>query len=63
MYAADCLREEVLDHAPFVLHVVSRPPEGAGVRPPAPERMFAWLARSRRLAKDCERLAECRARP
>lgn len=61
-YRAGYLQEEVFDLAPFCLHVVSRPPEAEGfVRLPqrwVVERTFAWLGRSRRLAKDCEHLPE-----
>ncbi len=61
-YRAGCLREDVFDLAPFRLHVVSRPEDAAGfVRLPqrwVAERTFAWLGRSRRLFKDCERLPE-----
>jgi putative transposase len=61
-YRAGYLREEVFDLAPFRLHVVSRPAGAAGfVRLPqrwVVERTFAWLGRSRRLFKDCERLPE-----
>ena len=64
-YRAECLREEVFDFAPFRLHVVSRPADEAGwVDLPqrwVVERTFAWLGRSRRLAKDCERLPESSA--
>jgi putative transposase len=59
-YRADCLREEVFSFAPFELHVVSRPEGSVGfVKLPqrwVVERTFAWLGRSRRLSKDCERL-------
>jgi putative transposase len=62
MYRAECLREDVFDFAPFELHVVSRPEGATGfVRLPqrwVVERTFAWLGRSRRLSKDCERLPE-----
>ena len=62
MYRADCLHEEVFSFAPFELHVVSRPPGETGfVKLPqrwVVERTFAWLGRSRRLSKDCERLPE-----
>jgi putative transposase len=58
-YRAECLREAVFDLAPFRLVVVSRPEGSEGwVRLPqrwVVERTFAWLGRSRRLAKDCER--------
>jgi putative transposase len=61
-YRAGCLREDVFDLAPFRLHVVSRPQGAAGfVRLPkrwVAERTFAWLGRSRRLFKDCERQPE-----
>ncbi len=61
-YRAGCLREDVFDLAPFRLHVVSRPEGSAGwVRLPkrwVAERTFAWLGRSRRLFKDCERAPE-----
>ena len=61
-YRADYLREEVFDLAPFRLHVVSRPEGVKGfVRLPqrwVVERTFAWLGRSRRLAKDCEHVPE-----
>src|SRR3954470_21300401 len=61
MYRADCLQEEVFSFAPFELRVVSRPEGSVGfVRLPqrwVVERTFAWLGRSRRLSKDCERLA------
>ena len=61
-YRAGCLREDVFELAPFRLHVVSRPAGAEGwVRLPqrwVVERTFAWLGRSRRLAKDCERLPE-----
>jgi putative transposase len=60
-YRAGYLREDVFDLAPFRLHVVSRPAGAEGyVRLPqrwVVERTFAWLGRSRRLAKDCEHLA------
>src|SRR3954447_5350150 len=62
MYGADCLQEEVFSFAPFELRVVSRPEGSVGfVRLPqrwVVERTFAWLGRSRRLSKDCERLVE-----
>jgi putative transposase len=58
-YRAGCLQEDVFDLAPFRLHVVSRPADAEGfVKLPqrwVAERTFAWLGRSRRLAKDCER--------
>jgi len=58
-YRARCLQEDVFDLAPFRLHVVSRPAEAEGfVHLPqrwVAERTFAWLGRSRRLFKDCER--------
>lgn len=61
-YRAGCLHEEVFSFAPFELHVVSRPEGSVGfVRLPqrwVVERTFAWLGRSRRLSKDCERLPE-----
>jgi putative transposase len=61
-YRAGYLREDVFELAPFRLHVVSRPADAAGwVRLPqrwVVERTFAWLGRSRRLAKDCERVPE-----
>src|SRR5262249_40096898 len=61
-YRAGYLREDVFDLAPFCLHVVSRPAGAEGfVRLPqrwVVERTFAWLGRSRRLAKDCEHLPE-----
>lgn len=51
--------------APFRLVVVSRPEDAEGwVRLPqrwVVERTFAWLGRSRRLSKDCERLTESSA--
>lgn len=57
-YRAEYLQEEVFELAPFTLHVVSRPKDAEGfVRLPqrwVVERSFAWLGRSRRLAKDCE---------
>ena len=60
MYRAEYLREEVFGWAPFTLIVVSRPAGAEGyVELPQRwviERTFAWLGRSRRLAKDCERL-------
>jgi putative transposase len=59
-YRAAYLREEVFDWSSFRLHVVSRPADATGfVKLPqrwVAERTFAWLGRSRRLAKDCERL-------
>src|SRR5262249_4532286 len=59
-YRAGYLQEEVFDLAPFRLHVVSRPAGAEGfVHLPqrwVAERTFAWLGRSRRLFKDCERL-------
>src|SRR4051794_14702330 len=62
MYRADCLQEEVFSFAPFELRVVSRPEGSVGfVRLPqrwVVERTFAWLGRSRRLSKDCERRVE-----
>lgn len=61
-YRAEYLQEEVFGWAPFRLHVVGRPPGAEGfVRLPqrwVVERSFAWLGRSRRLAKDCEHLPE-----
>jgi putative transposase len=61
-YRAGYLREDVFDLAPFRLHVVSRPQDAEGwVRLPqrwVAERTFAWLGRSRRLFKDCERKPE-----
>ena len=61
-YRAECLQEEVFNHAPFRLHVVSRAADAEGrVKLPqrwVVERTFAWLGRSRRLSKDCERLPE-----
>jgi putative transposase len=61
-YRAGCLREDVFDLAPFRLYVVSRPADAEGfVRLPqrwVAERTFAWLGRSRRLFKDCEREPE-----
>jgi putative transposase len=58
-YRAGYLHEEVFDWASFRLHVVSRPEGVEGfVRLPqrwVAERTFAWLGRSRRLSKDCER--------
>ena len=58
-YRAGYLQEEVLDWAPFRLHVVSRPEDAEGfVLLPqrwVAERTLAWLGRSRRLHKDCER--------
>jgi putative transposase len=64
-YRADCLREDVFDLAPFRLHVVSRPEDAEGfVLLPqrwVAERTFAWLGRSRRLFKDCEREPESSA--
>ena len=64
-YRAGYLQEEVFDLAPFRLHVVSRPEGATGfVRLPqrwVVERTFAWLGRSRRLFKDCERDPESSA--
>jgi putative transposase len=64
-YRAGCLHEEVFEWSSFRLHVVSRPAGAAGfVRLPkrwVAERTFAWLGRSRRLSKDCERLPESSA--
>jgi putative transposase len=61
-YRAGCLQEAVFDWAPFRLHGVSRPEDAEGfVRLPqrwVAERTFAWLGRSRRLFKDCERLPD-----
>jgi putative transposase len=61
-YRAEVLREEVFDFAPFRLVVVSRPEDAVGwVHLPqrwVAERTFAWLGRSRRLSKDCERRTE-----
>ncbi len=61
-YRAGYLHEEVFSFAPFELVVVSRPEGVKGwVRLPqrwVVERTFAWLGRSRRLAKDYERLPE-----
>lgn len=58
-YRARCLQEDVFDGAPFRLQVVSRPEGAEGfVRLPqrwVAERTLAWLGRSRRLARDCER--------
>src|SRR5262249_8436788 len=58
-YRAGYLQEDVFDLAPFRLHVVSRPADAEGfVKLPqrwVAERTFAWLGRSRRLFKDCER--------
>jgi putative transposase len=57
-YRAGYLQEDVFDLVSFRLHVVSRPADAKGfVRLPqrwVVERTFAWLGRSRRLAKDCE---------
>ena len=57
-YRAGYLYEEVFQRAPFRLHIVSRPADAEGfVLLPqrwVVERTFAWLDRSRRLAKDCE---------
>lgn len=59
-YTAWYLDEEVFDWSPFRRVVVSRPEGAEGfVKLPqrwVVERTFAWLYRSRRLAKDCERL-------
>jgi putative transposase len=64
-YRAGCLREEVFAWSSFRLHVVGRPADAAGfVKLPqrwVAERTFAWLGRSRRLSKDCERLPESSA--
>jgi putative transposase len=61
-YRAEYLHDEVFSFAPFVLRVVSRPAGSVGfVRLPqrwVVERTFAWLGRSRRRSKDCERLPE-----
>jgi putative transposase len=61
-YRAAYLQEEVFDLAPFRLHIVSRPADAQGFVPLPQrwvvERTFAWLTRSRRLAKDCEHLTE-----
>jgi putative transposase len=58
-YRAKYLQEEVFDWAPFRLQVVSRPADAEGfVQLPqrwVVERTLAWLGRSRRLSKDCER--------
>ena len=58
-YRAECLHEEVFSWSSFRLHVVSRPAGTQGfVKLPqrwVAERTFAWLGRSRRLFKDCER--------
>jgi putative transposase len=58
-YRARSLQEDVFDLAPFRLHVVSRPADAEGfVALPqrwVAERTLAWLGRSRRLFKDCER--------
>ncbi len=58
-YRAECLHEEVFAWSSFRLHVVGRPTGAVGfVRLPqrwVVERTFAWLGRSRRLSKDCER--------
>src|SRR5208337_2043389 len=49
----------------YRLHIVSRPPDAVGfVRLPqrwVVERTFAWLGRSRRLHKDCEKLTQTSA--
>jgi putative transposase len=61
-YTAWYLDEEVFSYAPFRRVVVSRPEGSEGfVRLPqrwVVERTFAWLYRSRRLSKDCERLTD-----
>src|SRR5262249_16212519 len=61
-YRAGYLHEEVFDFAPFTFPVVTRPGGADGfVRWPqrwVVECTFAWLGRSRRLARDCEYLAE-----
>jgi putative transposase len=61
-YTAWYLDEEVFSWSPFRREVISRPPRAAGfVKLPqrwVVERTFAWLGRSRRLSKDCERLPE-----
>jgi putative transposase len=52
-------------HVGYRLHIVSRPPDAVGfVRLPqrwVVERTFAWLGRSRRLHKDCEKLTQTSA--
>jgi putative transposase len=64
-YTAWYLDEEVFDWSPFRREVVSRPPGSAGfVKLPkrwVVERTFAWLGRSRRRSKDCERDPESSA--
>ena len=61
-YRAGYLHEEVFKGAPFRLHVVGRPADAEGfVLLPqrwVVARTFAWLGRSRRLAKDYERRIE-----
>jgi putative transposase len=61
-YRAGYLHEEVFKGAPFRLHVVGRPADAEGfVLLPqrwVVERTFAWLGRSRRLAKDYEHRIE-----
>jgi putative transposase len=61
-YTAGYLDEEVFSWSPFRREVVSRPEGSEGfVKLPqrwVVERTFAWLGRSRRLSKDCERLPE-----
>lgn len=54
------LYQWIEENADYRLHIVSRPPEQRGfVLLPqrwVAERTFAWLTRSRRLSKDCEKL-------
>jgi putative transposase len=59
------LYEWMADNVVYRLHVVRRPEDAEGfVRLPqrwVVERTFAWLGRSRRLYKDCEKLTETSA--
>src|SRR5262249_6466513 len=64
-YTARYLDEAVFSWSPFRRVVISRPQDAVGfVRLPkrwVVERTFAWLGRSRRLSKDCEKRTDTSA--
>lgn len=64
-YHNHALYQWVEEHAEYRLHIVSRPRDAQGfVLLPqrwVAERTFAWLSRSRRLSKDCEKLTSTSA--